>query len=212
MANSLFRGVTIAAVATVLGLCVYSLVTSNSIATPSTETASGAMRAPVPASLSDAQRQRLLADPRVRAYESQIAFQKQARRFFTDAGKLAPAQRESQARTLREQIEPREALGQLSAAEAMLLEVGLIEATTSDQGEQTRLVAQVAARYRARSDQREREWAARPKPQFDAYKQREAGIVKEVMAMQQIPGGLSRDEYLRQRLQQAREQIYLVHE
>ncbi|MGO1073676.1 hypothetical protein [Lysobacter sp. CA199] len=212
MSHGLLRGMLAAAVVALIGLGAYALWPQSRASEPSGRSASGAMRAPMAASPSDEQHRRLLSDPRVKAYQSQVAFQKQARRFFADAGKLAPAQREQQAQRLREQVGPREASGEMSAAEAMLLEVGLIQATVADESEQARQVSQVAARYRARSDQRQREWASRPKPQFDSYKRREADIVREVAAMQQIPGGLSRDEYLRQRLQQAREQIYLVHE
>ncbi|MGH8079303.1 MAG: hypothetical protein ACREP7_01930 [Lysobacter sp.] len=168
--------------------------------------------APASASVSAPQRQRLLSDPRVKAYEAQIGFQKQVRRFFADAAKLTAVQREHQAQALREQIGPREGAGELSAGEAILLETGLIQATVADTSEQARLGQEVIDRYRARTEQRERDWAQRPKPQFDAYKQREIDIVREVTAMSQIPGGLSRDEYLRQRLQQAREQIYVAHE
>jgi hypothetical protein len=109
---------------------------------------------------------------------------------------------------LQAQVQRREGKGELSAAEALLLEIGLIKATARDEAEQAALATAVAERYRLRTEQRERAWAAQPKPRFDTYKRREAEIVWEVMAMRQMPGGVSRDEYLRQRLQQAREQAY----
>jgi hypothetical protein len=42
---------------------------------------------------------------------------------------------------------------------------------------------------------------------FQLYKVREREIVAEVMALQSIPDGLSREEYLRRRLQAEREQL-----
>jgi hypothetical protein len=42
---------------------------------------------------------------------------------------------------------------------------------------------------------------------FQLYKVREGQIVAEVMSLQTIPNGLSRDEYLRRRLQTEREQL-----
>ena len=65
-------------------------------------------------------------------------------------------------------------------------------------------------RYRAHADQRMDAFAAQQRndPRFQSYKARERAIVAEVMALPRIPGGLTRDQYLRQRLQQARETAY----
>ena len=48
-------------------------------------------------------------------------------------------------------------------------------------------------------------------PDFLDYKAREKEIVARVMAMPEIPGGIDRDEFLRQELQTAREQAYARH-
>ncbi|MGH8081411.1 MAG: hypothetical protein ACREP7_12630, partial [Lysobacter sp.] len=200
----------VGAVAMAMAIAAGYIMRSSTGPSPKLVTAAAkAIASPASAAMPTTQQQRLLSDPRVKAYEAQVGFQKQARGFFADAKHLAPAQRELRAQALREQIAPREASGELSAGEAMLLEIGLIQATVPDVTEQARLGQRVIDRYRTRTEQREREWAQRPKPQFDAYKRREADIVREVMAMPQVPAGLGRDEYLRQRLQQAREQIYL---
>ena len=45
-------------------------------------------------------------------------------------------------------------------------------------------------------------------PRMQRYKAREKTVVAEVMAMTIIPGGLTRDEYLRQRLQLERERAF----
>ena len=49
-----------------------------------------------------------------------------------------------------------------------------------------------------------------PDARFSRYKSEEKRIVDEVMALDSIPDGLSRDQYLRQRLQEAREQALPV--
>ncbi len=168
--------------------------------------------APTPQASLNAEQRQLLADPRVIAWRGQERFRNEARRFFANAKNLSPIQRDQQASALHEQIERRERMAELSAGEALVLEVGLIKATTSDETEQKEMAMAVAERYRLRSEQRERAWALRPTPQFDTYKQRELQVVHEVAALTQIPDGLSRDEYLRQRLQHEREQIFVTHE
>ena len=50
--------------------------------------------------------------------------------------------------------------------------------------------------------------AKAPDARFSQYKSEEKRIVDEVLTLQTIPDGLSRDQYLRQRLQEAREQAY----
>ena len=63
---------------------------------------------------------------------------------------------------------------------------------------------QLMDRYRAESGARLQAWLDEPRPDFERYKAREKAIVEEVMAMDDIPGGLTRDQYLRERLQEAR--------
>ncbi len=50
--------------------------------------------------------------------------------------------------------------------------------------------------------------AVAPSAELKRYQVDEKRIVEEVLSMDSIPDGLSRNEYLRQRLQQAREQHY----
>jgi hypothetical protein len=63
-------------------------------------------------------------------------------------------------------------------------------------------------RYQALSAEREARLAQRRDPNFERYKAEERRIVEDVLALQDIPDGLSRDQYLRQRLQEARERSY----
>jgi hypothetical protein len=149
-------------------------------------------------------------DPRVRSYEQRQAFEADARRFFADAKTLRPVARSERARTLAAEVDRYEAERGLSAGEALVLRVGLIEATVDDPAERSARVAALSARYREVARQREAAYEAAHDrdPHFRDYKAREAAIVDEVMALPTIPGGLSRDEYLRQRLQDARVAAY----
>lgn len=152
----------------------------------------------------------LLATPKARDYQQRKQFQSDAHDFFRKAASLGPAERERRAQALRQDIERYENASELSAGESMLLRIGLIQATVADEAQQAAMVQQLAARYRADAKRREQQWVEQQQhdTRFQAYKQRERVVVAEVLAMQQIPGGVTRDEYLRQRLQAERERVY----
>ena len=148
--------------------------------------------------------------PQAQAWEQRQAFEAGARRFLQNASGLGVVERSEQARALSASIDRYESQGGLSAGESLLLRTGLIKATVSDAALQAEQIAALMERYRQRADSRMDAYAVQHAgdPRFQGYKARERAIVAEVMAMQQFPGGLSRDEYLRQRLQQARELAY----
>ncbi|MGO1003148.1 hypothetical protein [Lysobacter sp. CA196] len=156
------------------------------------------------------QMQTLLATPQARDYRQRQQFQRDAQRFFRDARNLGPVARSQRAQVLERKIDVYENAGELSAGETMLLRVGLIQATVADPAEQAAQVEALAQRYRADATRRNAQWQAQQQrdPRFRDYKQHERDVVAEVLAMQRIPGGLSRDEYLRQRLQAERERAY----
>jgi len=148
--------------------------------------------------------------PQVRAYRERQDFEADSKRFLRDAARLGPVEREQQARALSASIDKYEREGGLSAGEALLLRSGLVKATVAGETQQAARIAELTRDYRGRADRRTTEYLAQHQrdPRFQDYKARERSIVAEVMAMSSIPGGLSRDEYLRQRLQQARELAY----
>ncbi len=171
------------------------------------------------ASSGEADSGRLAADPRlaelqqspqVRVYRERQAFEASSKRFLRDAAKLGPVERSRQARELSASIDKYERENGLSAGEALLLRSALIKATVADETRQAAQIADLMQDYRERADRGTAEYLAQHQrdPRFQDYKARERGIVAEVMALQTIPGGLSRDEYLRQRLQLAREAAY----
>lgn len=152
----------------------------------------------------------LASTPEARAYQSRLAFERHARDFLRDAPTLDDSTRLARARALSGEIDRREQNRELSADEAVMLRIGLIHAAVSDQRERARQAQEVVDRYRDQTAARQRAYLAQQQrdAQFQAYKAQEARIVSEVLAMQSYPGGLSRDDYLRQRLQAARETIY----
>lgn len=152
----------------------------------------------------------LAARPEVQDYHARQQFEQGIHDFLDNADKLSDAERANRVRELEAEIDRREAARELSASEALLLRVSLVRAAERDKGAQMERAAALADHYRAQSEQREAAFleAQQNDPRFQRYKQREAQIIAEVDAMPAIPGGLSRDEYLRQRLQEAREAAY----
>ena len=158
----------------------------------------------------DARVATLEQSPQARSYRERQDFEADSKRFLRDAARLGPVEREKQARALSASIDKYEREGGLSAGEAVLLRSALIKATVADETQQAARIAELTQDYRERADRRTAEYLAQHQrdPRFQDYKARERSIVAEVMAMHSFPGGLSRDEYLRQRLQQARELAY----
>lgn len=152
----------------------------------------------------------LQATPQARAFRDRQRFEAEARDFFARAASLRAVERSERADALTRQIDVYEAAGGLSAGEAVLLRTALVRATVDDPARQAEEVAAITERYRTHADQRMAAFAAQQAndPRFQAYKTREAQVVAEVMAMTSVPAGLTRDQYLRQRLQEERERAY----
>lgn len=148
----------------------------------------------------------LLATPEAEAYFARERFNARVRAFFAEASLLAPAAREREVRELESAIDDYERSRVMSAGEAMTLRLGLVEALGGSTAERADRMAAIVARYESDGRQREARWAAEQAGDaaFARYKTREAIVVTEVMALQHIPGGLSRDAYLRQRLEAER--------
>jgi len=152
----------------------------------------------------------LQATPQAQAHRERERFEADARDFFARASSLRPVERSERADALSRQIDRYEGDGGLSAGEAVLLRTALVKATVDDPAQQAEEVAAIAERYRTHADQRMAAFAAqqRSDPRFQTYKAREVQVVAEVMAMTSFPAGLTRDQYLRQRLQEERERAY----
>lgn len=134
-------------------------------------------------------------------------FNERAREFFAQAPALSPEEARHRADDLSQELSRIEQAGGLSAGETFLLRAGLIRATVTDEQQQMEQMRALRERYVADARQRNAQAAAQPDPMFQLYKVRESQIVAEVMSLQMIPDGQSRDEYLRRRLQAEREQL-----
>ena len=226
--HGLARAVVVAGALLITGIALLPLERDDSLPSPPENTPSAvAGRAPpvlsppvvahaaVPAAATVSVDAALLDTPEARAYLEREQFNERARRFFTDAAHAdaastpaasTDAAREREARWLDAAIGRYERERQLSAGEAMNLRLGLIEASGLPEAERAARMATVVSDYERDGARREAQWAAqlRSDAAFVQYKSREQAIVADVMAMAQIPDGLSRDEYLRRRLEAER--------
>jgi hypothetical protein len=146
-------------------------------------------------------------DPRVQEFKQREQFQQEVREFFARAPALPPEERSARAREIARAITHYEAKGEIAAAEALTLRSGLIRETVEDPVEQIVAIRGLQQHYQQQGERKQAQWQGRSDPELELYKAREREIVNEVMAMTTIPDGLTRDEYLRRRLQSAREQI-----
>ena len=158
----------------------------------------------------DSRQAALASTPQARAHRSRLAFEQRVRGFLRDAHTLDENTRREQAQAIGREIDQREQARELSAGESVVLRVSLIEAAEQDQAERIRQSQALVDRYRQQTAARQAafEEQQRQDAGFQAYKVREAQIVSEVMAMTRYPGGMSRDDYLRIRLQEARQATY----
>jgi hypothetical protein len=146
----------------------------------------------------------------VEQFKELMAFERGMQRFIREQADMAPDERNRQAKILLTQLDQREKSRYVSAGEALNLRIALIRATEPDEEKQALQIAELIARYKTVAERRQTQFVAEQAadPKFQAYKTREAQIVAEVEAMRSFPSGVSRDEYLRQRLLEARAAIY----
>ena len=139
--------------------------------------------------------------------ETRAHLNDKARAFFANAAQMTAENRLHEAQQLEQELTRVEQAGGLSAGETFVMRAGLIQETVPAGAQQHAQLQTLQARYRVETQRRIAVAQARPDPQFGSYKVRESEIVNEVMAMETIPDGLDRNEYLRRRLQTAREQL-----
>lgn len=157
--------------------------------------------------LAPADLQRLRESPQAQDWRRQKRFEQDARAFIREAPGLSAAEREARARRLDAEMDERERAGELSAGESMLLRAAMVEAQAGNEEERAARLAGLVRRYQEDAARRQAAWLARQQsdPRLQQYKRRERAVVEEVMAMDRFPGGMTRDQYLRQRLQRERE-------
>ena len=144
------------------------------------------------------------SDLTLREHEARTAFHERVRAFCAQAPILSDDEKQRTARELDAEIAEYERRRELSAAEALTLRLALIRETTQED-EQLERMQSLRDSYRAREQQRAEQATD---PMFELYKAREQEIVAQVDSLREIPGGLSREEYLRERLQREREALF----
>jgi len=155
----------------------------------------------LPGDLSTAELQALLDSPRVRTYfQREREKQALAAYFGGRESSLSAAE-------VWELIGRIEADGRMLAYEALALKLEWLEHNSADKGEFDAAAAKLVAEYRQRALERQRDYDPyRDVPGFADYKAAERRIVAEVQQMREFPAGQSRQEYLRKRLLEARQQ------
>lgn len=151
-----------------------------------------------------AEQQALLDSPQTLELANRLDFEEELHTFFAKAKGLSSDELAAEAAMLEQRLAEYERLGQVSAAENLMVRIAMTKLTIEDEAAQKQALQGLIDRQNAAAQARKEEWLAKPRPEFEAYKQQEKQIVKEVMAMDQVPGGLTRNEYLRQRLLEAR--------
>jgi len=150
------------------------------------------------------EQQALLDDPRIIQFAQRLEFEEELQRLFRETAELEPQQRQARADHLEQQLTHYEQETQVSAPEALMVRLALVQLLEQDEAAAKAAAAELIERYQAQSETRLEAWRSASRPEFERYKVREKEIVDEIMALDRIPDGLTRDQYLRQRLQEAR--------
>ena len=166
----------------------------------------------VPPPDSGAQVTRSASQAALEAYERSPVRAMQALRddlqAFVREAELLPAQdHEPRARELLAEVETFEESGYLTAPEALALRLSLLRYALPP--DEYRVAAEtLVSDARERAEQAERDWAARSDPRLERYRQLEREIVEESLSMTEFPDGMTRQAYLRERLQALRSEMF----
>jgi hypothetical protein len=146
----------------------------------------------------------IVPSPELRAYRAHNQFDANIRDFLENAASWTVEVRERRARELLLALRRYEERGEVSAAESVMLQIAMIRASEPDPAAWKPAISELLERYGDDYESRIEAWRTRRDPAFMRYKQRERHIVREVLEMPEVPAGVDRGEYLRQRLLEAR--------
>lgn len=145
----------------------------------------------------------VMSHPNVKRYLEREARKEKLQQYFTD---VSAHDNKAEVWELIGQIERD---GGMLAYEGMALKLAWLERHSDSEAAFSEASEQVLAEYRARAERSVGTYDPyKDLPGFAEYKAREQDIVAEVSEMTQIPGGLSKQEYLRKRLLAARERAF----
>lgn len=127
------------------------------------------------------------------------------REFMDTRDALTESERSIRQVELQRQLNRLEDENKVTMTEALALRLALVD-DDDDQAKAESLV--LIERYERERQARLAAYRNNPDPEFRSYKTLEAEIIREIMAMDRFPNGLTRDEYLAQRLAEARQNAY----
>lgn len=142
----------------------------------------------------------------VARYEARQVFFASLRDFLDDPSHVPADQRAAYAEASADALRDYEERGELSAAEATFLRLALLRHQVSDDEYEAAAAALIEDTAQV-SAEREAAWQATQRQQMAAYRERERAVVAEVEAMTSFPDGMTRGQYLRERLQAERERL-----
>lgn len=144
-----------------------------------------------------------LQHPKVRSY-LQRESQKDAMRAYFNSDENDP----DTAQAMWEYIASLEASGAVMGFEALHLKMAWLEKNSATRDEFKQRANSMLESYRQQAKANTARFNPENTPQFKSYKQQEKAIVAEVSQMSDFPNGMTQQQYLRQRLLEARIAAY----
>ncbi len=123
--------------------------------------------------------------------------------FIRDAELLPAQDHEPEARELLAEVDRLAAAGYVSGPEALALQLSLLEYALPPDDFRAAAEALVSD-ARRRAENAEREWAERSDPQLETYRAEARRIVEQSATMDEFPDGMTRQDYLREKLRALR--------
>ncbi|BBM00740.1 hypothetical protein [Microbulbifer sp. GL-2] len=152
--------------------------------------------------LENAEMEELLSHPRVKAYLDQEQAKQALKDYFADLGNLSS----EQAWDAIEQVENE---NRVTGYEALSLKLAWLEKNSINEADFKQRAEALFNIYRDQAQSVISRYDPHTEvPGFSTYKDLERSIVEEVQQMSSFPDGMSKHEYLRKRLQEARETVY----
>lgn len=146
--------------------------------------------------------------PKYLAYISQLEAGDDIRRLVKDAADLNDEDKQTKVDEINQQISELEKAEKISQVEHLMLQLALVKLYAENEEQAKQKSQYLISQFQQLSAERTQAYINNPSPQFKDYKSREKTIVAEVMAMEIFPDGLTREEYLAQRLAEARQASY----
>ena len=140
-------------------------------------------------------------------YNSELEEGKKYHQAFSELENLSSTEQDEVVADFIQDIDSKLKQNYLSAAEANFLKLALMKKTLPED-EFNEYANKLLEKNKKIAQKRHQEYLNNRPPEFNAFKEREAAIIEEVLLMETYPDGLSQEAYLAQRLSEARASIY----